>query len=86
MTFSPPCMAPCRSTTSRRDRQAMEPLRRRLVRRRQRRPKLALLRFDAERAEIWLDASSLVAGIKMLLGADPKEDYKDKVAEVNLRR
>jgi hypothetical protein len=29
---------------------------------------------DAERAEIWLDASSLVAGIKMLLGADPKED------------
>jgi general stress protein 26 len=49
-------------------------------------PKLALLRFDAERAEIWLDASSLVAGIKMLLGADPKEDYKDKVAEVNLRR
>jgi general stress protein 26 len=49
-------------------------------------PKLALLRFDAERAEIWLDASSLVAGIKMLLGADPKQDYKDKVAEVNLRR
>jgi general stress protein 26 len=47
--------------------------------------KLALLRFDAERAEIWLDASSLAAGIKMLLGADPKEDYKDKVAEVNLR-
>jgi len=29
-------------------------------------PKLALLRLDAERAEIWLDASSLVAGIKML--------------------
>ena len=48
-------------------------------------PKLALLRFDAERAEIWLDASSLVAGIKMLLGADPKEDFKDKVAEVTLR-
>ena len=49
-------------------------------------PKLALLRFDAERAEIWLDASSFVAGIKMLLGADPKQDYKDKVAEVTLRR
>jgi len=49
-------------------------------------PKLALLRCDAERAEIWLDASSLVAGIKMLLGADPKQDYKDKVAEVSLRR
>jgi hypothetical protein len=29
---------------------------------------------------------SLVAGIKLLLGTDPKEDYRDKVAEVNLRR
>jgi general stress protein 26 len=48
-------------------------------------PKLALLRFDPEHAEIWLDASSLVAGIKMLLGADPKDDYKDKVAKVSLR-
>lgn len=48
-------------------------------------PKLALLRLDAERAEIWLDASSLVAGIKLLLGADPKEEYRDKVAEVSLR-
>ncbi len=49
-------------------------------------PKLALLRLDAERAEIWIDASSLVAGIKLLLGADPKRDYRDKVAEVALRR
>jgi general stress protein 26 len=48
-------------------------------------PKLALLRFDAEQAEIWLDASSLLAGLKMLLGADPKQDYKDKVGQVNLR-
>jgi general stress protein 26 len=48
-------------------------------------PKLALVRLDAERAEIWLDASSLVAGIKMLFGADPKQDYKDKVAEVRLK-
>ena len=47
-------------------------------------PKLALLRLDAEKAEIWLDASSLVAGVKMLLGADPKKDYQDKVAEVVL--
>ncbi len=47
-------------------------------------PKLALLRLDAERAEIWLDASSMIAGIKMLLGAgDPKED-KDNVAKVRL--
>jgi general stress protein 26 len=48
-------------------------------------PKLALVRLDAEHAEIWLDASSLVAGIKMLFGADPKQDYKDKVAEVRLK-
>jgi general stress protein 26 len=48
-------------------------------------PNLALLRFDADRAEIWLDASSVLAGIKMLLGADPKEEYKDNVAEVGLR-
>jgi len=48
-------------------------------------PKLALLRLDAERAEIWLDGSSIVAGIKMLFGADPKREYKDQVAEVALR-
>jgi general stress protein 26 len=47
-------------------------------------PKLTLLRLDAESAEIWLDASSMVAGIKMLIGVDPKKDYKDKVAEVAL--
>ena len=49
-------------------------------------PKLVLLRLDAERAEIWEDASSLVPGLKMLLGMDPKEDYKNKVADVTLRR
>jgi len=48
-------------------------------------PRLTLLRLDAERAEIWADASSLVAGVKVLLGIDPKKDYKDKVAEVSLR-
>lgn len=48
-------------------------------------PKLALLRFDAENAEIWLNEHSLVAGVKLLLGADPKKSYKDKVAEVSLR-
>ena len=48
-------------------------------------PKLVLLRFDMERAEIWLDASSVIAGIKMLLGGDPKEQYKDNVAEVRLQ-
>jgi general stress protein 26 len=48
-------------------------------------PDLALLRLDAERAEIWLEGSSLVAGAKILLGMDPKKDYKDKVADVSLR-
>ena len=47
-------------------------------------PKLALLRLDAERAEIWLNASSLVSGVKMLFGVDPKADYKDNVAKVAL--
>ena len=49
-------------------------------------PKLRLLRFDPAEAEIWLDASSIVAGVKMFLGmGDPKEDYKDKVATVDLK-
>jgi general stress protein 26 len=48
-------------------------------------PKLTLLRFDAEHAEIWEDASSLLSGLKLLLGIDPKQDYKDQVADVSLR-
>lgn len=47
-------------------------------------PKLRLLRLDAEHAEIWLNANSLMAGVKMLLGVDPKRDYKDNVAQVDL--
>jgi len=47
-------------------------------------PKLALLRFDAEHAEIWLNASSLLSGVKILLGVDPKKDYRDNFADVDL--
>lgn len=47
-------------------------------------PRLALLRFDPHEAEIWLDGSSVMAGIKMLLGFDPKDEYKDNVAKVEL--
>lgn len=47
-------------------------------------PNLVLLRLDAEEAEIWLNENNLIAGVKMLLGIDPKDDYKDKVAEVDL--
>ena len=48
-------------------------------------PKLALLRFDATHAEIWENENSLVAGVKMLLGVDPKKDARAKVATVDLR-
>ena len=47
-------------------------------------PKLLLARYDAQEAHIWEDASSLVAGIKTLFGRDPKEDSKDKDAQVRL--
>jgi general stress protein 26 len=47
-------------------------------------PNLQLLRFEPGRAQIWLNEHSLFAGMKMLLGKDPKTDYQDKVAEVRL--
>ena len=47
-------------------------------------PKLQLLRFEPEHAQIWLNENSLFAGMKILLGRDPKQDYGDKVAEVRL--
>ena len=47
-------------------------------------PKVCLLRFEPVEGKIWFDAKSIVAGIKMMLGIDPKEDYKDKVASVAL--
>lgn len=47
-------------------------------------PQLALLRLDPDAGQIWLDGSSLVAGIKMMFGVDPKKEYKDNVAKVDL--
>lgn len=48
-------------------------------------PRLCLLAFEPGQAEIWKDASSVVAGVKLFLGmGDPKEDYRDKVATVRL--
>lgn len=47
-------------------------------------PKLQLLRLDTEHGQIWLNENSLFAGLKMLLGSDPKVDYQDKVADVSL--
>lgn len=48
-------------------------------------PNLSLLRFDAAHATIWMNDSSFLAGVKLLLGRDPKVEYKDKVATVDLR-
>ncbi|MDV6330858.1 pyridoxamine 5'-phosphate oxidase family protein [Asticcacaulis sp. 201] len=45
-------------------------------------PNLVLLRFDATEAKVWVDASSLLAGVKLLFGSDPKKDFKDKVAQI----
>lgn len=47
-------------------------------------PKLRLLRFEPADAQIWLNENNLFAGVKMLLGADPKKEYKDKAGEVRL--
>jgi general stress protein 26 len=48
-------------------------------------PELQLIRLDAEKAEIWLNEASLFAGVKLMFGADPKDEYKDKTAEVSLK-
>jgi general stress protein 26 len=47
-------------------------------------PKLRLIRFDPGSAQIWLNGNSLFAGVKMLLGSDPKKDYQDKVAQIEM--
>lgn len=47
-------------------------------------PKLALLRLDTASAQLWLGGTSIGAAILRLLGHDPKADYKDNMAEVNL--
>jgi general stress protein 26 len=48
--------------------------------------KLQLLRFDPEHAHVWLSENHLLAGVKLLLGHDPKRDYRDKVADLPLGR
>jgi general stress protein 26 len=47
-------------------------------------PKIQLLRLDPGHAHIWLNENSLFAGVKLLLGSDPKKDYAGKTADVNL--
>jgi general stress protein 26 len=48
-------------------------------------PKLQLLRLDPEHAQVWLNENNLWAAVKLLLGRDPKQEYKDKVGDVQLR-
>jgi general stress protein 26 len=48
-------------------------------------PKLRLLRFEPENAQVWENESSFLAGVKLLLGIDPKRSYEDKVANLDLR-
>ena len=47
-------------------------------------PSLQLIRLDPGSAQIWLNENSVFAGIKSMLGRDPKKDAQDKVAEVAL--
>jgi general stress protein 26 len=47
-------------------------------------PNLQLLRFEPDHARVWLNEDSLLAGVKLLLGRDPKKEYRDKVADVRL--
>jgi general stress protein 26 len=49
-------------------------------------PKLQLIRFDAEHAQVWLNEHSLFAGVKLLLGRDPKREYGDRVADISIAR
>jgi general stress protein 26 len=48
-------------------------------------PRMALLRFDAGHAEIWLNASSVLAGVKFMLGGHPKHGYRDHLAKIDFR-
>jgi general stress protein 26 len=47
-------------------------------------PKLLLVRFDPEHATVWLNENHLVAGAKLLLGRDPKREYRDNVVDLRM--
>ena len=47
-------------------------------------PNLQLLRFEATHAQVWLNDHSLLAGVKLLLGTDPKAAYAEKTADLRL--
>ncbi len=47
-------------------------------------PKLRLLRMDLGGGHVWLNEHKMVAGVKLLLGIDPKESYRAKAGDVDL--
>ena len=47
-------------------------------------PKLRLLRFDPDRGQVWLNENSMFSALKLMLGRDPKKEYRDNVADVSL--
>jgi len=47
-------------------------------------PKVLLLQFDPREAQIWLNDHSVFAAFKLLMGADPKEAYDAKTAQMRL--
>ena len=49
-------------------------------------PRLRLLRFEPAHAQIWLNENNVFAGLKLLLGRDPRKEYAGKVADVPMGR
>jgi len=47
-------------------------------------PKLQLLRMDADHVQVWLNENGALAAMKLLLGRDPKQEYRGKMADINL--
>ena len=48
-------------------------------------PDLQLLRFEPDDAQVWLSESSLIAGIKLLLGRDPRRQPADPPVDLDLQ-
>ena len=47
-------------------------------------PKVRLLRMDPDHAHVWVNENNLLAGVKLLLGVDPKKAYEDKVGDIKI--
>ena len=47
-------------------------------------PTLRLLRMDPEETHVWLNENSLLAGVKLMLGVDPKRAYEDKTGDIKI--